>query len=161
MPGRLRGEAAGRRFSETEVTMINNEKIRLMTKLAVYESGDGREDMAVANYFRSDYIRHEILKTILAVTFGSLILLALVIAYKLDFILDNALDLNYKLLGRQVLVVYLILQVVFVSITWIGYRIYYLRSHTRLNRYYRLLSKVRKIEEKEERQKDLLEGWGE
>ena len=141
--------------------MINNEKIRLMTKLAVYENGDGREDMAVANYFRSDYIRHEILKTILAVTFGSLILLALVIAYKLDFMLDNALDLNYKLLGRQVLVVYLILQVVFVSITSIGYRIYYLRSHTRLNRYYRLLSKVRKIEEKEERQKDLLEGWGE
>ncbi|MCR5377091.1 MAG: hypothetical protein K6E71_10130 [Lachnospiraceae bacterium] len=141
--------------------MINNEKIRLMTKLAVYENGDGREDMAVANYFRSDYIRHEILKTILAVTFGSLILLALVIAYKLDFILDNALDLNYKLLGRQVLVAYLILQVVFVSITWIGYRIYYLRSHARLNRYYRLLSKVRKIEEKEERQKDLLEGWGE
>ncbi|MBO4627555.1 MAG: hypothetical protein J5645_06230 [Lachnospiraceae bacterium] len=141
--------------------MVNNEKVRLMTRLAIYENKNGQEDMEVANYFRSDFIRHEVLKTIVAVTFGSLILLAMVVAYKLDFLLDNALDLNYLLLGKWILAVYLTLLVVFVAITWIGYRIYYQRSHQRLNRYYRMLTKVRKIEEKEDRQNDMIEEWGE
>ena len=138
--------------------MVNNEKIRLMTKLAVYErSAEGEEDMKVANYFKSDYLRHEIIKTILAVTFGSVILVALIFCYQMDFLLDNALDLNYMLLGRLVLAGYLILIVVSVAVTWISCRIGYMRSHNRLNNYYRLLGKVRKIEEKEEWVKDMEE----
>ena len=138
--------------------MVNNEKIRLMTKLAVYErSAEGEEDKKVSNNFKSDYLRHEIIKTILAVTFGSVILVALIFCYQMDFLLDNALDLNYMLLGRLVLAGYLILIVVSVAVTWISCRIGYMRSHNRLNNYYRLLGKVRKIEEKEEWVKDMEE----
>jgi len=137
--------------------MVNNEKVRLMTRLAVYEEKNGREDMEVANFFRSDYVRHEVLKTILAVTFGSLIVLVIAIAYHLEFILQNALDLNYRLLGKYILGAYLALLVIFIVITVIGYRIYYRISHKRLNRYYRLLTKVRQIEEKEERARDMEE----
>ena len=36
--------------------MLNNQKIKKMHKLAVYESGVGKEDLAVSNYYRSDYI---------------------------------------------------------------------------------------------------------
>ena len=137
--------------------MVNNEKIRLMTKLAVYENAEGKDDMRVANYFRSDYIRHEILKTILAVTLGTIILVAVVLCYQMEYLLDNALILNYKLIGRQILSYYLILEVVGVAVTWIVHRIAYLRSHHRLNSYYRILGKVRKIEEKEEWDKDMEE----
>ena len=138
--------------------MINNEKIRLMTKLAIYESSaEGAEDMKVANYFKSDYLRHEIIKTILAVTFGSIILLIMIFCYQMEFLLDNALSLNYKLLGSFVLGGYLILVVAAVAVTWISYRIAYMRAHNRLNNYYRILGKVRKIEEKEEWIKDMEE----
>ena len=74
--------------------MVNNEKIRLMTKLAVYENAEGKDDMRVANYFRSDYIRHEILKTILAVTLGTIILVAVVLCYQMEYLLDNAFVLS-------------------------------------------------------------------
>ena len=63
--------------------MVNNEKVRRMTRLAIYEQKEGVDDIAVANYFRSDYTRHEIMKTLIWVTFGSIIVLAMVIAYKL------------------------------------------------------------------------------
>ncbi|MBO4767428.1 MAG: hypothetical protein J5532_09045 [Lachnospiraceae bacterium] len=141
--------------------MVNNEKVRLMTRLAIYEQKEGVDDMAVANYFRSDYTRHEIMKTLIWVTFGSIIVLAMVIAYKLDFIIKNALELNYKLLGRWILFGYLAILVVSIAVTWLGYQIRYFRSHKRLNRYYRMLGKVRKIEEQEERATDLEEEWGE
>lgn len=36
--------------------MINEEKIRLMTRLAVYEKGMGASDGKTADYFRGDYV---------------------------------------------------------------------------------------------------------
>ncbi|MBR7021119.1 MAG: hypothetical protein IKI15_08710 [Lachnospiraceae bacterium] len=138
--------------------MVNNEKIKLMTKMAVYEnSPDGKEDMQIANYFKSDYIRHEIIKTILAVTFGSIILVAMVLCYQMEFVLDHALELNYLYLGRMILAAYLVLVVVGVAVTWIICKIRYIHSHGRLNNYYRMLNKVRKLEEKEEWIKDMEE----
>ena len=138
--------------------MVNNEKIKLMTKMAVYEnSPDGKEDMQIANYFKSDYIRHEIIKTILAVTFGSIILVAMVLCYQMEFVLDHALELNYLYIGRMILAAYLVLVVVGVAVTWITCKIRYIHSHGRLNNYYRMLNKVRKLEEKEEWIKDMEE----
>lgn len=36
--------------------MLNEKRIRLMTKLARYESGEGKEELRIARYYRSDYI---------------------------------------------------------------------------------------------------------
>ena len=36
--------------------MLNEQKIKKMRKLAAYESGKGREDLSISNYYRSDYI---------------------------------------------------------------------------------------------------------
>lgn len=36
--------------------MLNSEKIRLMTRLTVYEEGLGVKDGRTAEYFRNDYI---------------------------------------------------------------------------------------------------------
>ena len=35
--------------------MINQDRLRLMTKMAAYEAGEGQKNMAIASYFRSDY----------------------------------------------------------------------------------------------------------
>ena len=36
--------------------MLNNEKIRLMTRVTVYEKGMGVKDEKTAKYFRNDYV---------------------------------------------------------------------------------------------------------
>ncbi len=36
--------------------MLNEEKIRLMTKAASYEAGEGKKALAMNKYFRGDYI---------------------------------------------------------------------------------------------------------
>ena len=141
--------------------MVNNEKVRLMPKLAVYEKEEGREDMRTSNYFRSDYVRHEIIKTILITTVGFLLLLSLVILANLNAIIDNVLKMNYPVVGWTILGAYLILVVFYAVLTGIIYRIRYMYSHGRLARYYRILSRVRRIEEREERQRDEEEEWGE
>ncbi len=146
---------------QPEGIMINNDKVKLMTKLAVYEEKQGKEDMSVANYFKSDYLSYQILKTVLAVTFGCIFILAMVIAYNMDYLMDKVLILNYAYIGKWILVIYLLLIVVYVAVTWCGYRIKYMRSHERLAKYYKLLGKLRRMEEKEERMKDMEDEWEE
>ena len=42
--------------------MINEEKVKIMTKLAMYEQGKGRKYLPVSRYYRSDYIGLALIK---------------------------------------------------------------------------------------------------
>ena len=46
--------------------MLNEDRIILMTKLASYENGEGRKNVAIGNYFRSDYIGIQTAKSVLS-----------------------------------------------------------------------------------------------
>ena len=45
--------------------MLNEEKIILMTQMASYEENEGKKNMAIGRYFRSDYIAIQVLKSVL------------------------------------------------------------------------------------------------
>ena len=36
--------------------MLNEEKVKIMTELAMYEEGEGKKYLPVSRYYRSDYI---------------------------------------------------------------------------------------------------------
>ena len=42
--------------------MLNEQKIKKMNKLAAYEAGEGKEHLAISNYYRSDYIGLALIK---------------------------------------------------------------------------------------------------
>ena len=53
-----------------EQDMINEEKVKIMTKLAMYEQGKGRKYLPVSKYYRSDYIGLALIKNFFLVTIG-------------------------------------------------------------------------------------------
>lgn len=122
--------------------MLNNRKIRLMTKLAIYEEGEGKEDIKLAKYYKSDYTRLQVLKTAIAVTVAFLCLVALGIIYKMEYILNNALDINYALLGRRILGLYLGVMAVYLVLAALGYSMQYKKSRKKLAKYFRMLRKL-------------------
>lgn len=138
--------------------MIDLKKVRLMTRLAMYEKHEGQEDIQIGKYYKADYVRMNILKTILAVTIGSFLVLLMVIVYHLEFLLNQAMVLNYSLLFKWVLGYYLVILVIEVGITSIGYHIKYISSRGRLSGYYKRLGQLKKLEEEELRQRELAEG---
>lgn len=145
--------------------MLNNRKIRLMTKLAIYEKEDGKEDIRLGKYYRVDYVRYQLLKTIVAVTCGYLILVLMTILYYMEYLIAEAVKLDYAAIGRTLLGVYLVLLLAFSGIAVLGYTIKYNRSRKKLAKYYRMLKRLRTIyrEEKEpvmmqEGQEDELSG---
>ena len=68
--------------------MINEEKVRLMTKCAIYEDNKGKEEIPLAGYFKTDYVRYHGLKTMIAVFFAFLVMLFVYIASNMDTIFD-------------------------------------------------------------------------
>ena len=125
--------------------MLNNHKIRLMTKLAIYEKEDGKEDIRLGRYYRVDYVRYQLLKTIVAVTFGYLILVLMTILYNMEYLIAEAVRLDYAAIGRTMLGVYLVLLLAFSGMAVLGYTIKYNRSRKKLAKYYRMLKRLRTI----------------
>ncbi len=124
--------------------MIDEKKVRIMTKLSIYEKTAGRYDSKLAKYFRSDYVHYNVLKTLIAVTFGYLLLLFMAAVYKSDYLIANAVTLDYRTIGLTILKIYIFLLVAFAIISIVGYFIAYNVSRKRLSGYYNLLKKLRK-----------------
>ena len=61
--------------------MLSEERIRKMIRLADYEKGIGSSDLKRTHYWRMDYVRMQILKTILAV------FVAFVVAVEILFVI--------------------------------------------------------------------------
>ena len=62
--------------------MVNEEKVRLMTRLAMYEQSTGKEDLEKGRYFKSDYVKYNCLKTLVSTTILFVIVVA---AYLLQY----------------------------------------------------------------------------
>lgn len=125
--------------------MLNFKKIRLMTKLAVYEKKDGKEDIYLSKYYKTDYVRFQVLKSIITTTIGYVLIIALIVFYNLEYLIKNAVTLDYKLLGTYVLGFYIMTITVFGLGALIIYSMKYDASRMKLSRYFKLLKRMEKI----------------
>ena len=130
--------------------MLNIRKTRLMTKLALYETGEGRRDIRLSKYYKTDYVRLQMLKTVLAVTFGYILILLMVVLYKSEYLIAQAVNLDYRAIGVTVFVIYVVLLTIYIVGAIIGYSIQYDLSRGKLTRYFRILKIMKKIYREEE-----------
>ena len=131
--------------------MLKEEKIRLMTKLARYESGEGKEELRIARYYRSDYIGLALIKNFFLVTIGYGLILALIAAYNLEYLLDNVHKMDLVSLGVVVLAGYVGTLVVYTLLTYIQYTVKYHRAKKSVKEYYSQLTRLEKIYNREEK----------
>lgn len=130
--------------------MVNVRKVRLMTKLAIYEKTEGKEDIKLGRYFRRDYVRLKILYNILAVTIGYLLVLLMIGAYKMEYLVKEAVNLDYAGIGKMILGIYVIVLTVYVMAAMVGYSMYYNYSRKKLAKYFRMLRLLRNMYQEEE-----------
>ena len=67
--------------------MLNEEKIKIMNKLAMYEQGEGKKYLPVSRYYRSDYIGLAMIKNFFLVTIGYCLILAGIAAYFAEYLI--------------------------------------------------------------------------
>lgn len=125
--------------------MLNFKKIRLMTKLAVYEKKDGKEDIYLSKYYKTDYVRFQVLKAIISATIGYALIIALIVFYRMEYLVKNAVVLNYKLIGTYVLGFYLMTVTLYGLGAFVAYSMKYDASRKKLSRYFKLLKRLEKV----------------
>lgn len=114
-----------------------------MTKIAMDEKGKLKEDIKLARYFQGDYIRLQALKTFVTGTLAYVLILAFVGVYKSEYLIEQAVVLDYPAIGKQILGWYIVLMSVLLIATILGYAIKYRLSHKRANRYFVMLRKLK------------------
>ena len=135
--------------------MINVRKTRLMTKCAVYERAEGGEDIRMSRYFQSDYVRLNFLKTVLYTTVGYLLVCIMIGLIRLDYLIDNALELEYTRLGIMLGLIYVAVLVSCLILSWVVFSLKYIRSRKRLSDYYRMLRQINRFNEEDMQLKKL------
>lgn len=89
--------------------MLNERKVRLMTRMAIYESKQGPEDLKISTYHRKDYTSFQTVITIIWITIGYVIAVSVGAMTYLDVIMDN-FDMTFLImLGLVVITLYLVL----------------------------------------------------
>ena len=122
--------------------MLDIEKIRLMTKLAHYESGQGKEDLKISRYYRSDYIGIGLLKNLLLISLGYMLLWGILVAYNLDFLLGNLHKLDFSSIFMEVAVGYAIIVLIYSAITYAMRFLRYLKAKKSVQEYYDNLNEL-------------------
>jgi len=125
--------------------MLNTDKIRLMTKLALYESKTGKEDIRLSKYYKTDYVRYQVIKSVICATIGYVLILALIVLYKSEYLIKNAVKLDYKTIGLYVLGFYIIVVAIYGLSSIVIYSRKYDISRKKLGKYYKLLKRLEKM----------------
>ncbi len=116
--------------------MIHEEKVVLMTKLQVYEDRGGKRDVAVAGYFRGDYLGSQILKSVICVTIAAVIFYAGYIFYNLESFMKNLYQTDWVEYVSVVITRYLIFVIGYALITYLIYTWRYAKAKKGLKKYY-------------------------
>ncbi|WP_343248525.1 hypothetical protein [Diplocloster hominis] len=130
--------------------MVNEEKIRLMTKLAIYEENDGKKEIPLASYFQSDYISYNVIKTAIFVTIAYAIILGLWAVCNMDYVLANLNPDQLIVMIEKIVIIYVAVMLVYLICSYILYRIRYKQARKDLKDYYRLLKELNAFYSKEE-----------
>lgn len=130
--------------------MINRQRVRLETRMSVYEHKNGRADGRVNNYFRGDYIASQFLHTFVCTTIAFILLLAVLALYNFEQLMLTIYSMNLASVVVMVITAYLVFLAAFLVITFLVYSYRYKRARKRLGRYYKDLQQLAGSYQREE-----------
>ncbi|MCH5254105.1 MAG: hypothetical protein J1F41_04205 [Lachnospiraceae bacterium] len=122
--------------------MLNEERVILMTKLAAYEAGEGKKNVAIWNYFRSDYIGFQVLKSIISATIAFVVVFAMYIFYDFELFMTDIYKMDLLEFGRSILLRYAAVVGTYAVVSYIVYAYRYHKARKSLKVYYVNLRKL-------------------
>lgn len=130
--------------------MLNAERVILMTRLASYEVGEGKQNVAIGKYFRSDYIKMQTIKSVVYATIAFFIMAALIILMDLETFMGDIYQMDLLEFAKGILFWYLAFVGTYGVISFIVFSIKYRNARKNLKLYYNNLKKLSEMYENRE-----------
>ena len=129
--------------------MLNEERVKMMMKLASYEEGQGKEDFKVNSYYRKDYVSFRTIVTLIWTTIGYGLAVGLFFLVNLERIFEDLTLAKFFLLGVLVVIGYIAVLIIYGMMAGGYYKKKHNEAKLRVKRYYRNLSRLSKMYKKE------------
>jgi uncharacterized integral membrane protein len=129
--------------------MVNEEKVILMTRMAAFAAREGKKEQKINQYFRSDYVGFEVVKSAISATIVFVVLFAVYAMTNFTSLIDNFYGESLEDFGRQIFTIYLIFLIGYCVISYIYFSFRYAKMRDKMKQYYNDLKKLRKMYEKD------------
>lgn len=115
--------------------MVEESKVKLMTKLAIYEKHEKSRNLILSRYYKSDYVRLNVLKTWIASTVVYWTVVASYVTMTFDDILAKINDMDYFAVMYKLLGGYVIFCLVYFVFAYLVYSYRYSKAKPGLIKY--------------------------
>lgn len=122
--------------------MVNEEKLRIMTQIALDETKRYKTEIEESGYYKSDYIRAHTIAVVWNLTLAYVLILFLIALYNADYIFVNVASLEYDRLGFAVLGVYVGILILGIFFSYFHFKKKYVKNLLVLKGYYSNLKKL-------------------
>ncbi len=122
--------------------MISEERIILMTRMASYEENEGKRNIVIGNYFRSDYLALQVLKAVLCGTLTFVLILGAYVLYHFEELMSDIYRMDLMGTGKKLLTIYLIGVGAYALASYIVCAWKYHNARKNLKHYYNNLRKL-------------------
>lgn len=122
--------------------MVNEERIKLMTRMAAYEKEEHKKNKTIVSFFKSDYISMQILKSIVYTTIAFAIMFGLYVLYDFEIFMKEIYQMDIFEFAKSVIIVYGIFMGIILVITYIVSLYQYNRALQSTKLYYANLKKL-------------------
>ena len=129
--------------------MLDRSKVKLMTKLALYEQTQGKEDFKISEYYRKDYVGLHSICSFLWVTVGYICVWMLILLAGFDLIVGHMSLLLMLIMMLVAVVGYVVILAIYAGVTSHVYNQKHKDSRQRVKMYNHDLIKLLKLYEKE------------
>ena len=131
--------------------MPNEDKIRIMTRLSIYEKTEGRKYLPISKYYRSDYIGLALIRNFFLVTIGYFLILVACAVYFSEYLMDNINKMDLIQLGTDIVAAYVFVLAFFSVLAYLITAVRYHKAKKSVRTYYQELTKLEKLYVRQER----------
>ena len=130
--------------------MLNESKVKLMTRMAMYESKQGEEDFKISSYYKKDYRSFHTIATIW-VTVGYAVAVGIGVIAFLDELMGNLNMQFLVMLAATVIIGYLVLVIFYGIVASHFYGTKHEKARKRVKQFNHDLTRLNRMYEREKR----------
>ena len=126
-------------------TVLNENKVKMMTRMAIYEKNEGKKMLRTAKFFKGDYVSLAVLKSTIATTFAFIIVVLMVVLCNTESIIRQINSMDYVALGKKIIVYYVLALIVYAVISGIYSAYQYDKTRSGIKKYVMRLNKLERF----------------
>ncbi len=125
--------------------MLNENKVKMMTKMAIYEKNEGKKMLRNARYYKGDYVALAALKSTIATTLAFIIIVIMIAISNTETIIKQINSMDYAALGRKIAGYYIISLIIYAIISGVYSAYQYDKSRSGIKKYFMRLNKLERF----------------